>query len=66
MACPKPYNKSSFSAFTMPLYLAFRGRWLDLAYEISGVWALGLKLISKMHLNISAKIHFLLPKKSRD
>jgi hypothetical protein len=25
------------SAFTMPLYLAFRSRWLDLAYGISGV-----------------------------
>jgi hypothetical protein len=22
----------------LPLYLAFRGEWLDLAYEISGVW----------------------------
>jgi hypothetical protein len=27
----------------MPPYLAFGG-WLDLAYEISGVWALGPKL----------------------
>jgi hypothetical protein len=25
----------------MPLYLAFREGWLDLAYGISGVWALG-------------------------
>jgi hypothetical protein len=45
MACPKPCNKSPFSAFTMPLYLVFRGRWPDLAYGISGVWALGPKLI---------------------
>jgi hypothetical protein len=32
------------SAFTMTLYLAFRGRWLNLAYGISGVWALDPKL----------------------
>jgi hypothetical protein len=28
----------------MPLYLAFRGRWPDLAYGISGVLALSAKL----------------------
>jgi hypothetical protein len=38
--CTKPCNQSPFFAFTMPLYLAFRGGWLDLAYGISGVWAL--------------------------
>jgi hypothetical protein len=40
--CPKLCNKSAFSAFTMALYLAFRGKWL--AYGISEVWALGPKL----------------------
>jgi hypothetical protein len=34
----------------MPLYLAFRGRWLDLAYEISGVWVLGPKL--QFHIDL--------------
>jgi hypothetical protein len=43
-ACPKLCNKPPFSAFTMPLYMAFRGRWPDLAYGISGVWVLGPKL----------------------
>jgi hypothetical protein len=43
MACPKPCNKSPFSAVTMPLYLGFMGRWPDLAYGISGVWAFGPK-----------------------
>jgi hypothetical protein len=43
-ACPESCNKPPFSAFTMPLYLAFRSRWPDLAYGISGVWALGPKL----------------------
>jgi hypothetical protein len=37
-------NKPPFSAFTMPLYLEFRGRWPDLAHRISGVWALCPKL----------------------
>jgi hypothetical protein len=46
MACPKPCNKCPFSAFTKPLYLVFRGRWPNLAYGISGVWALGPKLAS--------------------
>jgi hypothetical protein len=41
---PEPCNKPPFSVFTMPLYLVFRGRRLDLAYGISGVWALGPKL----------------------
>jgi hypothetical protein len=40
----KPCNKPPFSVFTRPLYLAFRGKWSDLAYGISGVWALGPKL----------------------
>jgi hypothetical protein len=31
-ACPEPCNKVPFSAFTTPLYLAFRGGWQDLAY----------------------------------
>jgi hypothetical protein len=31
--CPKLCNKPPFSAFTMPLYLAFRGGWPDLACE---------------------------------
>jgi hypothetical protein len=44
MACPELYNKPPFSIFTMPLYLAFRGRWPDLAYGISAVWAFGPKL----------------------
>jgi hypothetical protein len=29
--CPEPCNKPPFSAFTMPLYLVFRGGWPDLA-----------------------------------
>jgi hypothetical protein len=29
----------------MPLYLAFRGGWLDLARGISGMWALDPKLL---------------------
>jgi hypothetical protein len=28
----------------MPLYLVFGGKWLDLAYGIQVVWALGPKL----------------------
>jgi hypothetical protein len=44
-ASPELCDKPSFSAFTMPLYLVFRGGWLDLAYGISGVWALGPKLL---------------------
>jgi hypothetical protein len=40
---PESCNKSSFSAFTMLLYLVFSGRCLDLAYGLSGVWALGPK-----------------------
>jgi hypothetical protein len=43
-ACLELCNKLPFSTFTMPLYLAFRGGWLDLARGISGVWALGSKL----------------------
>jgi hypothetical protein len=43
MACPEPSNKS-FSAFTIPLYLASRDGCLDLACRILGVWALGPKL----------------------
>jgi hypothetical protein len=31
------------NTFTKPLYLVFMGRWLDLAYGISGLWALGPK-----------------------
>jgi hypothetical protein len=42
--CPGPWNKLPFSAFTMPLYLSFRGGWPNLAHGISGVWALGQKL----------------------
>jgi hypothetical protein len=41
---PESCNKSSFSAFTILLYLAFRSRWQDLAYGTSIFWALGLKL----------------------
>jgi hypothetical protein len=37
----RPCIKPPFSAFTMLLYLAFRGQWPDLAYGTSGVWALG-------------------------
>jgi hypothetical protein len=44
MAYPEPCNKSPFSAFTMTLCLAFRGEWPDLAFGISGVWALDPKL----------------------
>jgi hypothetical protein len=52
-------EKLPFSAFTMPLYLAFRGRWPDLTYGISGVWALGPKL--QIHLqNYILKSVFLL------
>jgi hypothetical protein len=43
MACFKPCNTPPFFAFTMPLYLAFKGRLLDLAYGISRVWALAPK-----------------------
>jgi hypothetical protein len=43
--CPKLCNKPPFSAFTRPLYLAFRGGWLGLAYGISGVWALGFNTL---------------------
>jgi hypothetical protein len=43
-ACPEPCNKPPFSAFTGPLYLAFKGEWLDLAYRISGFWAVGSNL----------------------
>jgi hypothetical protein len=44
----------------MPLYLAFRGRWPDLAYGISGVWALGPKLKFHMIISVSRlKIKFL-------
>jgi hypothetical protein len=35
---------SLFSAFTVTLYLMFRVGWPDLAYGISGFWALGPKL----------------------
>jgi hypothetical protein len=42
--CPKLYNKSLFPAFIMSLYLAFMGKWSNLADGISGVWALGAKL----------------------
>jgi hypothetical protein len=35
---------SPLSVFTRPRYLVFRGGWPDLAYGISGVWALGPKL----------------------
>jgi hypothetical protein len=45
MACSELCNKPPFSAFTMLLYLVFRGRWPDLADGISGVWALGPKLL---------------------
>jgi hypothetical protein len=38
--CPQLWNTSPCSAFTMPLYLVFGGRWMDLAYGILGVWAL--------------------------
>jgi hypothetical protein len=44
MAYPKPCNKPSFSAFTMPLFLAFRERWPDLAHGITGDLAVGSKL----------------------
>jgi hypothetical protein len=44
IACPELCSKPPSSVFTMSLYLVFRGRWLDLAYEISGVCALGPKL----------------------
>jgi hypothetical protein len=46
-ACPEPCNKPPFSAFTRPLYLAFKGGWPGLAYEISGIWVLGPKLWSQ-------------------
>jgi hypothetical protein len=42
LACP-------FSAFTVPLYLAFRGGWPDLTYGISGVWALSPKLLFQLY-----------------
>jgi hypothetical protein len=42
--CLEPCKKSPFSSFAMPLHLAFRGRWPDLAYGLSRVWALGPKL----------------------
>jgi hypothetical protein len=43
--CPEPYHKPPFSAaFTRPLDWGFRDEWPDLAYGISGVWALGPKL----------------------
>jgi hypothetical protein len=29
---------------TMPFYLAYRGKWLDLTFGIPRVWAQGLKL----------------------
>jgi hypothetical protein len=43
-ACPDSCNKPPFSAFTLPLYVVFRGRWPDLAHGVSGAWALGPKL----------------------
>jgi hypothetical protein len=51
-------NKPSFSALTMPLFLAFRGRWPDLAYGISGIWALGPKLQIPLG-SVSLSYHFL-------
>jgi hypothetical protein len=44
LMCPEPCNKPPFSAFTRPLQLEFRGGRLDLAYGISGAWALDPKL----------------------
>jgi hypothetical protein len=44
IACPELDNKPLFSAFIMSVYLAFRHRWPDLAYRISGVCVLGPKL----------------------
>jgi hypothetical protein len=49
--CPELCDKSPFSAFIMPLYLAFRGRWPDLAYG-RNLRSLGLgseTLVSDLH-----------------
>jgi hypothetical protein len=57
IACPKPCNKPPFSALTVPLYLTFRGRWLDLAYGIAGDWVLGPKLPFQHHIVFKMKLH---------
>jgi hypothetical protein len=53
---PELCNKFSFSAFTMPLYLAFKGGWLDLVYGISGVWALGPQCQFQKLLDLSVLV----------
>jgi hypothetical protein len=50
MVCPESCNKFSFSTFTMSFYLASKGKWLDLAGGIPGVWAWDSKLVSLLLL----------------
>jgi hypothetical protein len=39
----------------MPLYFAFKGRWPDLAYGITGVWTLDPKLQFQLYLILGDK-----------
>jgi hypothetical protein len=58
-ACPELCNTSPFSAFTMPLYLVFRGRLPELPYGISGVWVLGPKLQFQMQESFKTLLRML-------
>jgi hypothetical protein len=55
---PQPCNKPPFSTFNKPLYLAFRGGWLDLAHGLSGVWTFGPKF--QFHHPLVRAFHLLL------
>jgi hypothetical protein len=55
MACPAPCNESPFSAFTMTLYLVFRGGWPDLVYNLRSL-GLGTKLGFHRHDNLLASL----------